>query len=163
MCSVEKKKACTVSEKNKYTFKCKCMIVRHRMANITPTTFSGFPAVPSDSLFSGNDFSPVIMGLARKQRLRDPLKQLSGYASSILVRKASAHTPDPTVLHQLCDLWHCNTEHNTHTHAHARQSLRARRAKLEHWRLNRHKHMRTVARRCIIETQHKARVGCCFT
>lgn len=138
----------------------------------TPTTFSGFPAVPSDSLFSGNDFSPVIMGLARKQRLRDPLKQLSGYASSILVCKASAHTPDPTVLHQLCDLWHCNTEHNTHTHAHARQKKRKKKracaraceqAKPEHWRLNRHKHMHTVARRCIIETQHKARVGCCFT
>lgn len=56
------------------------------MAKITPT-FSGFPAVPNDSLFSGNDFSPVIMGLARKQRLRDPLKQLSGYAFSIFVRK----------------------------------------------------------------------------
>lgn len=62
------------------------MIARPRMARITPA-FSGFPAVPNDSLFFGDDFSPVIMGLAQKQRLRDPLKQLFGYAFWVLVRK----------------------------------------------------------------------------
>lgn len=34
-------------------------------------TFGGFPAVPNKSLFSGNDFAPVIMGLAQKQRLSE--------------------------------------------------------------------------------------------
>lgn len=88
MCCVEENAYAVSEEKNrinKHQVQI-YMIVRPHTAKITPT-FSGFPAAQNDSLFSGNDFSPVIMGLARKQRVRDPLKQLFGYAFWILVRK----------------------------------------------------------------------------
>lgn len=62
------------------------MIIRPHTVERTPI-FSGFTASPNDSLFSGDDFSPVITGLAQKQRQRDPLKQLFGYAFWILARK----------------------------------------------------------------------------
>lgn len=36
--------------------------------------------------------------------------------------QSGVHTQDLTVLHQLCDLWHCNTMNNIHTHTSAAQA-----------------------------------------
>lgn len=95
------------------------MIIRPHTVERTPV-FSGFTASPNDSLFSGDDFSPVITGLAQKQRQRSSEAALWLRFLNPCTQR-STHTPDPTVLHQLCDLWHCNTEHNTHTHAHTQR------------------------------------------
>lgn len=105
------------------------MIIRPHTVERTPV-FSGFTASPNDNLFSGDDFSPVITGLAQKQRQRSSEAALWLRFLNPCTQR-STHTPDPTVLHQLCDLWHCNTEHNTHTHAHTQ---RACAPASTHWR-----------------------------
>lgn len=106
------------------------MIVGPHTAKITPT-FSGFTASGSSSLFLWRWFFFSDNGLGSSTKTERSSEAALWLRFLNPCAQSSAHTPDPTVLHQLCDLWHCNTVHNTHTHACTPQACAQASA---HWR-----------------------------